>query len=107
MAAEGRHKSPSKLGSAGEERQKVPLGVVLIVHSIGSQSLTLPVTPWEYRRQRGFRLVTLEENECNPFRILLPLLHDGLKQLYHDYEAESFLLRAKPDGAQAPVVHHP
>jgi hypothetical protein len=30
---------------------------------------------------------------------LLPLLHDGLKQLYRDYEAESFLLRAKPDGA--------
>ena len=30
---------------------------------------------------------------------LLPLLHDGLKLLYNDYEAESFLLRAKPDGA--------
>jgi hypothetical protein len=27
MAAEERHKSPSKLGRAGEERQKVPLGV--------------------------------------------------------------------------------
>ena len=27
------------------------------------------------------------------------MLHDGLKQLYHDYEAESFMLRAKPDGA--------
>ena len=43
--------SPSKLGRAGEERQKVPLGVALGVCSIGSESLTLPVTlvkvPWE------------------------------------------------------------
>ena len=30
---------------------------------------------------------------------LLPLLHDSLKLLYRDYEAESFMLRAKPDGA--------
>ena len=51
MAAEERHKSPSKLGRAGEERQKVPLGVALGVCSIGSESLTLPVTlvkvPWK------------------------------------------------------------
>ena len=50
MAAEERHESLSKLGRAGEERQKVPLGVALGVCSIGSESLTLPVTlvkvPW-------------------------------------------------------------
>ena len=46
MAAEGRHKFPSTLGMAGEERHKSLLFFILNVCSIGS-ALALPMTPSE------------------------------------------------------------
>ena len=45
MAVEGRHKSPSILGMAVEERHKSLLSVVLYVCIIGSAPSALPVTP--------------------------------------------------------------
>ena len=55
--------SPSKLGRAGEERQKVPLGVALSVCSIGSESLTLPVTLVEVPWNGAFSLAEAERAE--------------------------------------------
>jgi len=79
MAAEERHKSPSKLGRAGEERQKVPLGVALGVCSIGSESLTLPVTlvkvPWKgafslaEAERAELELLGLHSWSLNAFRV--------------------------------------
>ena len=79
MAAEERHKSPSKLGRAGEERQKVPLGVALGVCSIGSESLTLPVTlvkvPWNgafslaEAERAELELLGLHSWSLNAFRV--------------------------------------
>ena len=45
MAGEGRLKSPSLLGMAGEERHKPLLSLVLYVCIIGSAVLALPMTP--------------------------------------------------------------
>ena len=45
LAAEGRHKFPSTLETAVEERHKSLLSVVLYVCIIGSASSALPVTP--------------------------------------------------------------
>ena len=77
--AEERHKSPSKLGRAGEERQKVPLGVALGVCSIGSESLTLPVTlvkvPWKgafslaEAERAELELLGLHSWSLNAFRV--------------------------------------
>eukprot|EP01046_Picozoa_sp_COSAG06_P009830 COSAG06_NODE_521_length_14727_cov_19.202283_7_plen_204_part_00 len=79
MAAEERHKSPSKLGRAGEERQKVPLGVALGVCSIGSESPTPPVTlvkvPWKgafslaEAERAELELLGLHSWSLNAFRV--------------------------------------
>ena len=45
MAVEERHKSPSPLGMAGEERHKPLLSLVLYVCVIGSEILALSMTP--------------------------------------------------------------
>ena len=44
MAVEERHKSPSTLGMAGEERHKTLLALVLFVCIIGSAFSSLPMT---------------------------------------------------------------
>ena len=57
MAAEGRHKFPSTLGMATEERHKSLLLLVLDVYITGSALSALPVTPSEGTLQKGSRLV--------------------------------------------------
>ena len=57
LAREGRHKFPSLIGMAREERHKSLLLLVLDVYITGSALSALPVTPSEGTLQKDSRLV--------------------------------------------------
>ena len=109
MAAEERHKSLSKLGRAGEERQKVPLGVALGVCSIGSESLTLPVTlvkvPWKgafslaEAERAELELLGLHSWSLNAFRVFRQITPQSPKEQELQLGSEESQQTAKGESA--------